>query len=498
MVVCRFVFKLLQVQALGFLLLPCFCFSHTFPPCLKQNKCLIFTPVLNLHQSPNETSSLVSQGIYGHSLYIIKRVNAQWALVETEDGYQGYALLKNLTSDSALYRTSKKLRSIASVAGRIYPVANMKQPAILSLPFGALIEIIEDQNSTSPEDWEQVRLIDGAKGWMQKNDLEKIETKTLKKIIRLSKRFLERPYIWGGSSSEGFDCSGYIQTLYRQTGIILPRDSPDQARSYKVISFEKPEQPGDLLFFGINTITHVGMYLGNDRFIHTAFYEKQTQVGISNLKTFTCPLLAVKRVKKASFYAKIFPITEKIKSKMQYSWKDQNPVPLADLRYIQLNHWGFDKCVYNGELIVHKLVADEIVAIFHELFNLQYPIEKMLLIDKYSGDDDLSCEDNNSSAFCSRKETNTNQWSEHSFGLAVDINPLLNPYYNPAWRKKEKVIGGQFLDRTLDCYGLITEQDACYKAFTSRGWKWGGHWEKEKGFVDYQHFYKEKLPLKKN
>jgi len=69
------------------------------------------------------------------------------------------------------------------------------------------------------------------------------------------------------------------------------------------------------------------------------------------------------------------------------------------------------------------------------------------------------------------------------------VNPLLNPYC-----KGEVVLpvnGGEFLDRTMDCVGLITEDDPCYQAFISKGWKWGGHWEKERGYVDYQHFYKE-------
>ena len=73
--------------------------------------------------------------------------------------------------------------------------------------------------------------------------------------------------------------------------------------------------------------------------------------------------------------------------------------------------------------------------------------------------------------------------------MAIDVNPLLNPYQR--WDRVIPINGQQFLDRTLDCYGLINEDDLCHKAFISRGWKWGGDWAKESGYVDYQHFYKE-------
>ena len=167
----------------------------------------------------------------------------------------------------------------------------------------------------------------------------------------------------------------------------------------------------------------------------------------------------------------------------------RQPRPLSQLKLVQLTHYGFDHKVHEGQLVVHARVAEEVVAIFHELFEAKYPIEKMHLIDEYDADDEKSCADNNTSAFCSRPITGTqNEWSQHSYGLAIDINPKYNPYC-----KGNKIVpenGKAYLDRTLCQKGLITKNDLCYQCFSKYGWKWGGDWIDSRGYVDYQHFYK--------
>ena len=316
-----------------------------------------------------------------------------------------------------------------------------------------------------------------------------LEPKSMHNIIPLSFQFLDLPYVWGGTSSEGFDCSGYIQTLIKQMGVILPRDSLPQSVSEKLIVLDYPENPGDLVFFGKNRVSHVGLYLANGAFIHSGVRNNIPKISVITIEDSGYDLLAARRIPDVKFSATVSEINDEIKSRMTHSWKDNNPVPLDDLRYVQLTHWGFDQCIHDGELIVHKDVSEEVVDIFDELFSKRYPIEKMVLVDVYEANDDLSCEDNNSSAFCSRTAVGKSVWSYHSLGLAIDINPLLNPYH------KGDVIspinGKLFLDRSLDCIGIINHNDPCYKAFVSRGWKWAGDWMEERGYVDYQHFYKE-------
>lgn len=182
------------------------------------------------------------------------------------------------------------------------------------------------------------------------------------------------------------------------------------------------------------------------------------------------------------------PLPEKIVQKIKdKSWKTPAPIKLADLVYLKITHLGFDAKPHVGEMIVNKRVAGEVLAIFKDLYQAKYPIEKIRLIDEYNAGDDLSMADNNSSALCVRPLTGeTSGFSRHSYGLAIDINPVQNPYV-----KNGKVLpsqGKDCLDRSRVKPGMIIKGDACYKAFASRGWQWGGAW---KSLKDYQHFEKD-------
>jgi hypothetical protein len=168
------------------------------------------------------------------------------------------------------------------------------------------------------------------------------------------------------------------------------------------------------------------------------------------------------------------------------SWKQNNTVKIDDLCYVTVTYWGFDEKPHIGELIVSKEIGKEVVEIFKELYDAKFPIMKIKLIDEYDANDSKSMEDNNTSAFCYREvEGKPGKLSKHSYGIAIDINPVQNPYVY-----KEKVSpesGSDYLDRSKQSKGMIVANDVCYKAFTSRGWTWGGNWKYEK---DYQHFQK--------
>lgn len=192
----------------------------------------------------------------------------------------------------------------------------------------------------------------------------------------------------------------------------------------------------------------------------------------------------------SSFVSKISAIPPDIQAKMnQYTWHKGCPVPISDLSYIKLSYWGFDQFPHQGELIVNAKVASEVVDIFKKLYEQHFPIARMQLMEDFKGDDKAAMALNNTSGFNCRAQTeNPNVVSLHSYGLAIDVNTLINPYV------KGSVIlpaeGRQYTDRSQFIPGVISHDGLIYVLFKKQGWRWGGDW---KELQDYQHFEK---PLK--
>lgn len=172
------------------------------------------------------------------------------------------------------------------------------------------------------------------------------------------------------------------------------------------------------------------------------------------------------------------------------SYKEDCTVPLSDLRYIRVLYYGFDSCSHTGELVVNKSIAEDITEIFRALYAVRYPIGKMVLVDEYGGDDNASMLDNNTSAFNYRIVNGTTTLSRHATGMAIDINPLYNPWVYTLDGKDvvDPPAGTQYADRTLDCEYYIDHEDPCYQLLIDHGFEWGGDWSSSK---DYQHFSKD-------
>ena len=164
-------------------------------------------------------------------------------------------------------------------------------------------------------------------------------------------------------------------------------------------------------------------------------------------------------------------------------------MPRADLRYLRVLHYNKVGEVLEGELVCHKSIADDLLAIFRELYKAKYPIERMVLIDDYDADDEASMRANNSSAFNFRFISGTRRLSRHAQGMAIDINPLYNPYVRQRnGRMLVSPQGGEaYTDRTKDFPYKIVKGDLCYRLFKKHGFTWGGDWKSSK---DYQHFEK--------
>lgn len=169
------------------------------------------------------------------------------------------------------------------------------------------------------------------------------------------------------------------------------------------------------------------------------------------------------------------------------SYTEGCPVEKNDLRYVHVLYVDFAGRTCDGELIVNKLIADDVLDIFRQLYEAEYPIEKIALIDEYDGDDELSMSDNNTSAFNFRTIAGTDTVSKHGMGLAVDVNPFYNPQVKETGNgiKVSPEDAISYADRDVDFLYKIDHDDLCYKLFTEHGFDWGGDWETNK---DYQHF----------
>jgi hypothetical protein len=167
------------------------------------------------------------------------------------------------------------------------------------------------------------------------------------------------------------------------------------------------------------------------------------------------------------------------------SWRSGCPVRLRDLRYLRLNHRDFDGRVRRGELVVHENHAGRVLRAMERLWRGRFPIARMRLVDDYGADDRRSMAANNTSAFnCRSVVGRPGVWSQHSYGWAIDINPVQNPFVMSDGTVLPPA-GSAYVDRSRRARGMIHRGDLVYRAFASIGWEWGGEWSSSK---DYQHF----------
>lgn len=186
------------------------------------------------------------------------------------------------------------------------------------------------------------------------------------------------------------------------------------------------------------------------------------------------------------FYAE--EISDDLFSRMQgKSYPKDCPINRDDLRHLILLYKDINGETHEGEMVCNAQIADRLIDIFRQLYEADYPIEKMVLIDEYGGDDDASMEDNNTSCFNYRVVSGTKKISRHGYGMAVDLNPRYNPYVHTVDGQIviEPVNGQEYADREADFDYKIDKDDLAYKLFTQAGFTWGGSW---KNMKDYQHF----------
>ena len=178
------------------------------------------------------------------------------------------------------------------------------------------------------------------------------------------------------------------------------------------------------------------------------------------------------------------------------SYKVDCKIPLENLKFIHILHKNAEGKVLEGEMICNTAIADDLLEIFQALYQAGYPIERMQLVDEYNAVDEASMQADNSSCFNYRTISGTTKISMHGQGLAVDINPLYNPYHlikDNGSVHIEPETGVKYTDRTGSFPYKIEPDDLCVKLFKEHGFEWGGDWS-VKGYQlykDWQHFEKE-------
>ena len=233
----------------------------------KGDYCLVKASIANLYKNPSFTSELVTQALIWEKLIICDKKD-NWFQVKQRDGYIAW-VHSFYVIDSSIYDNNELLNKKENwyfIRDRLLEI-KINDNEKYFLPFGALVPCITYDNNLI------VILPDGEKADINKQKLlNSSESITFDRVLELSKSLLGIPYLWGGKSSFGYDCSGFVQTLFNIFGINFPRDSYQQLDYEGLFEIDYFEaKVGDLLFFADNKIVnHVAICIGNEEIIHSS------------------------------------------------------------------------------------------------------------------------------------------------------------------------------------------------------------------------------------
>ena len=261
-------------------------------------------PVLNMYSSATVDADVVSQAIYGTPVTVLQD-NGAWLQIQTPDQYKGWVEASGLLppKPGEPYAAGKNVVEVRSLFAHLYRETDVtKHAPLLTVPFETRLEVEALPDAAKPKRWLTAILPDGRKAMLQSGDIQLPGPPlSIPDDIELAKKFMGLPYTWGGTSSYGYDCSGFMQMLIRRRGKLMPRDADIQAAWDGLTAVDRKDlQPGDLLYFGssVQRITHTGLYIGDGRFINATTHETP-MVRIDNLNEpyWTKLLVAARRLK---------------------------------------------------------------------------------------------------------------------------------------------------------------------------------------------------------
>jgi hypothetical protein len=239
-----------------------------------------------MREKPDGESEVVSDTYFSEQVEVIKE-EGEWVQIKTcVDNYIGWVKRADVYASGKLFlsQPSDVVAKVTRCSAHLYGKKDTAFGAIITLPFESRLQVLKEEDR-----WIQVQLHNGLLAYVQKGDIT-LDVKPLdkKEMKDLSYAFLGLPYTWGGRSSFGYDCSGFVQMLYRQMEIFIPRDTKDQLvwDGFQPVALAAL-QDRDLIFFGPEKgkVTHVGMYLGQDTFIHATVAENQPWIRLSQLSS---------------------------------------------------------------------------------------------------------------------------------------------------------------------------------------------------------------------
>ena len=265
---------------------------------------VVSVPVANMFSKPSADVDVVSQAIFSMNVDEVAE-QAGWIKIKTpQDGYTGWVSRADLVEvhENAGYATTGEIAEVEELRSHVYREPDVTtQAPLMTLPFEARLQVAEEKPGGR---WLKVELPDQRMAWVQQGDVvlsmnggaDLAPHMTIPQMVKFSHRFLGLPYTWGGTSSFGYDCSGFVQMLMRQRGYLIPRDADDQAAwsGFEPVKVSKL-RAGDVLFFGgSGKITHTGMFIGHGKFIQATTHEHPV-IQISKLDTYWRNLLVVER-----------------------------------------------------------------------------------------------------------------------------------------------------------------------------------------------------------
>lgn len=193
--------------------------------------------------------------------------------------------------------------------------------------------------------------------------------------------------------------------------------------------------------------------------------------------------------RRPAFVGVVRRIPEPLERQMRgETWRSGCPVPLSRLRLLTLSYWGVDERPHTGPLVLNAAVAEDVVWVFEQLFEAGFPVQTMRLTKRFRPRrEEHDTKSNPTASFNCRPVLTpfgpTDNWSMHAYGLAIDINPMQNPFVVDGYVRNR--YARPYVDRSLDDQRMIREGDIVVRSFAAIGWEWGGHWSSSK---DYMHF----------